>query len=196
MRSLKINKKIATLDDIEEESLRNTILNNIEQGYRLIHPKAVYRTCEICSVEDEVVTLQESATLLRGQSMTKLLSLCKKVTLLAVTIGDQLEKKVESLGTTSITDGFILDAVGSTMADYFAQKVDVLISSQQILRQGYKPTTRYSPGYGDWSLTNQTELLTILSADKIGLGVNESCILIPRKSVTALIGWQEGSEVD
>ena len=50
-------------------------------------------------------------------------------------------------------------------------------------------TTRYSPGYGDLPIGIQGEFLSLLEAPKrLGLCASDSAILIPRKSVTAIIG--------
>ncbi|MDR1702298.1 MAG: methionine synthase, partial [Sporomusaceae bacterium] len=47
---------------------------------------------------------------------------------------------------------------------------------------------RFSPGYGDFELTAQPDILRLANAQEIGLGVTASMMLIPRKSVTAIIG--------
>ena len=50
-------------------------------------------------------------------------------------------------------------------------------------------TWRFSPGYGDLPITLQREFVRVTDAEKrIGLTVNEGGILLPRKSVTAIIG--------
>jgi len=49
---------------------------------------------------------------------------------------------------------------------------------------------RYSPGYGDFPLTYQKEILELLNAQRrIGLTRTESNMLVPTKSVTAIIGF-------
>jgi len=51
-------------------------------------------------------------------------------------------------------------------------------------------TGRYSPGYDDFDLEIQPELIAVLDAQrKIGLTCTGSLILLPRKSVTAVIGF-------
>ena len=55
---------------------------------------------------------------------------------------------------------------------------------------GYERTMRYSPGYGDWDLTVQAELLRLVGAEAISVTCTETSILQPRKSVTAVIGWE------
>jgi cobalamin-dependent methionine synthase I len=52
-------------------------------------------------------------------------------------------------------------------------------------------TMRYSPGYGDWNLDVQPEILATLDSGRIRLTSNISHILIPEKSVTAIIGIKD-----
>ena len=57
------------------------------------------------------------------------------------------------------------------------------------LKDNLHITTRYSPGYGDFAIDNGAEILNVLDAyKKIGLSITENSIMLPRKSVTALIG--------
>ena len=54
---------------------------------------------------------------------------------------------------------------------------------------------RFSPGYGDFSILHQREILTLMEASKkIGLTMTESSMLTPTKSVTALIGLSKTQE--
>ena len=50
-------------------------------------------------------------------------------------------------------------------------------------------TDRFSPGYGDMPLAQTREICAVLQTEKsIGLSVSQSGIMIPRKSVTAILG--------
>lgn len=50
-------------------------------------------------------------------------------------------------------------------------------------------TMRYSPGYGDLDISANRDILNVLDAHrKIGVTVTNTGIMIPRKSVVALIG--------
>jgi cobalamin-dependent methionine synthase I len=50
---------------------------------------------------------------------------------------------------------------------------------------------RDSPGYGDLGTDIQPDILRLLDAGKIGIACQpESFILIPEKSITAIIGWE------
>ena len=50
-------------------------------------------------------------------------------------------------------------------------------------------TSRFSPGYGDYPLEYQQNVIQYVDGPrKIGLNVTENHLMIPRKSVTALMG--------
>ena len=63
---------------------------------------------------------------------------------------------------------------------------------EEYKKQGLFLTTRYSPGYGDLPIGIQRDFIRLLdTVRRIGLNVSDSGIMIPRKSVTAIIGISE-----
>ena len=55
--------------------------------------------------------------------------------------------------------------------------------------EGKSLRPRYSAGYGDFSLENQRGIFDLLSPAKhIGLTLKDNLIMVPEKSVTAVIG--------
>ena len=56
---------------------------------------------------------------------------------------------------------------------------------------GFVMKMRFSPGYGDWALTNQKNFFTITGADEIGMSLSSAMMLMPRKSITAIIGLEK-----
>lgn len=59
---------------------------------------------------------------------------------------------------------------------------------KQASQQGYLTLPRFSPGYGQWDITVQPAILHLANADEIHVVATESCMLLPRKSITAIIG--------
>ena len=54
-------------------------------------------------------------------------------------------------------------------------------------------TDRFSPGYGDMPLSQQEALCRVLDVGRrIGVGLTAGGLMIPQKSVTALIGVSDG----
>ena len=87
----------------------------------------------------------------------------------------------------------LLDAAATTAVEQVADQVNEVINTIA-KKQGYKPTWRFSPGYGNWPLEIQPQLAKIIKTEMIGLQVTENYLLFPRKSVTAIIGLMPANE--
>lgn len=123
-----------------------------------------------------------------GESLRRHLEGCHRVVALAVTIGPSLEKQVEVLFSQgNYNHALLLDAAGSVAAETTAEYANLSISSQ-MAKFGFHTIRRFSPGYGDWNLSVQPELLPLTGGAEIGISVTSSSMLTPRKSITALIG--------
>ena len=60
---------------------------------------------------------------------------------------------------------------------------------EEALRQGKYLRPRFSPGYGDFSLDCQKDIIRALEAEKtVGVTLTDSLLMTPSKSVTAVIG--------
>ena len=56
-------------------------------------------------------------------------------------------------------------------------------------------TSRFSPGYGDFPLSQQAELCAVLNVNRLlGITLTPGGLMVPQKSVTALIGVSEDPE--
>ncbi|MFH1778549.1 MAG: vitamin B12 dependent-methionine synthase activation domain-containing protein [Candidatus Omnitrophota bacterium] len=120
--------------------------------------------------------------------MSKHLRGVSRLALFICTIGSDLPNRVnEYVAKGEIARATILDAVGSEFAEALAQRVDDLIRAQA-KREGFSASRRFSPGYGDWTVFDQAKILKILKANRLGVKVTKSCIMVPEKSVTACIG--------
>ena len=188
LRELRI-PKIKYVKELKEEGVAKAIKQAIDTAYTLIHGRACYKTFRVVDVGKDRVITDASESIFLGSNMVKLLARSDYATLLATTVGPELERKVDHLKKTHTADAYFLDVVGGWMADYMADRVDAIVQSE-VTRSGYGRTMRYSPGYGDWDLTVQKELLGLVEAKSIGVTCTDTFILQPRKSVTAVIGWE------
>ncbi len=189
MREMKI-PRLTSLEQIEERPVAESIKKAIDKGYSLIEGKGIYKTCKLTGVDGDIVRGDGTSDLFSGKNIVKLLEECDYATLLTCTIGDKLENEVEQLQREGeMTDAYSLEMVGGWMADYMAERVDERVE-REIKKLGYGRTMRYSPGYGDWGLERQPILLRLAEAERIGIRLTESNIMIPRKSVSAVIGWK------
>ena len=63
--------------------------------------------------------------------------------------------------------------------------------SEEKNSEGFICHPRFSPGYGDLSLDTQKKLLSALDSQrKIGITLTESLLMLPTKSVSAIIGLE------
>ena len=111
--------------------------------------------------------------------------------LMAVTLGHESERSLKRAVAVNPTDGLLLDAMASSMVEDAADSLQALIRSSAA-EQGLYAGNRFSPGYGDLPLDVQPRFLDALGAGKLlGISVTDGNLMIPSKSITAVIGLFE-----
>ena len=145
---IKIRLKMPRDDNIRENE------RFIEKSYALVEPIARF-VHHSCSVSEDMVRLTNKFVI-KSRSLADHLKSCVKVTLLGLTIGPFIEEEIEKLKQRNkILQPILMDAVGSECAEEAAQYLSNFLAAE-IVRSGCEPTKRYSPGYGDLSLTVQS----------------------------------------
>ncbi|MCD8344332.1 MAG: vitamin B12 dependent methionine synthase, activation domain protein [Oscillospiraceae bacterium] len=125
---------------------------------------------------------------LGGGDIRALLAPCREAVLLAVTLGGGVERLLMRSGVSDMGDAVIMDACASAAVESVCENFDADLRLA-LHGEGLYLTDRFSPGYGDLPLDCQSALCEALNAQRrIGLTVTETQILIPRKSVTAIMG--------
>jgi hypothetical protein len=169
-----------------DDGIREMILDEMELAKKLIVPKQVAASSVLKLMPPAAVSLNELS--INSRDLFKLFSNCVTVFGFAVTIGTHLEEKRDAyLKDKETTRALILDAVGSESVDYLAELTNQQITGDSA-RDGLKTTRRFSPGYGDWPVSGQQELLKWLGADSIGISLTPAFQMIPEKSVSAILG--------
>lgn len=113
---------------------------------------------------------------------------CTRVVLFAATCGIEIDRLISKYGSISPAKALCFQAIG-------AERIESLCNTfnEQIRRsfseQGLLTKPRFSPGYGDFPLEAQKDMFSVLDCyRKIGLSLNDSLLMSPSKSVTAIIG--------
>ncbi|MCL1918408.1 MAG: methionine synthase [Peptococcaceae bacterium] len=139
----------------------------------------------------EGISVKNTRLLLPGTAIRRHLSGCHQVVLLAATLGVAADTLIRRWQTIDLTRSLILDACATQCIEHCCDEAESLIR-HHVQEDNLLITPRFSPGYGDLPLDLQPTLLAILDAEKkIGLTCTQSLILLPRKSVTALIGLRQ-----
>ncbi len=149
-------------------------------------PKAIWEIYDYDPISSTI--LSPKPLHLPPTVISKHLANSQKVVVIAVTIGTKLEEMVSEYFTKNeYTLGLLLDAAGTTAVEIAADQACELIK-QQANKEGYSPLFRFSPGYGQWDITVQPQILSLAHAEDINITATSSCMLLPRKSITAVIG--------
>lgn len=152
----------------------------IDQVMAVAQPRLVYRRIPL---SDPSVS-----ELIQGNDLTELFSECHELVLLAVTLGQEIERLLMKTEVTNMADAVILDACASTAVENVCDHFEFDLRAE-LERGGNYLTDRFSPGYGDYPLPVQRRLCESLNTTRrIGLTVSPNLILVPRKSVTAVLG--------
>lgn len=128
-------------------------------------------------------TIDFGFTKLTSRTLGTNLKDCNKVIVFTATVGIEIDRLVNRYGKISPSKAVILQAVG-------AERIETLCNTfNDEIKSEFKTVPRISPGYGDFPLEFQREIFNlIMPAKRIGLNLNESFLMSPTKSVTALIG--------
>jgi hypothetical protein len=160
-----------------------------------IHDASI--SCQLCGVYlrvDIAHKTDNSIHLLdrihwESRNLTKFLANSDEVFLLAVTAGHEimaLREQYQQEGKNF--QAVIVDALGSEMVEAGIDWLNDYL--RKSLKREFKTTTkwRYSPGYGDFALSCQQDLAVLLQLEQLGIRLNDHFLLIPEKTVTAVVG--------
>lgn len=124
---------------------------------------------------------------IQSADLARYISGCNWLILFAATLGTAAATHYRAVSAVSVADALIFDACASAFIEH---RCDAACA--ELAKRHHGLTGRFSPGYGDFSLSFQPVLLNLLQAGKrIGLTVTDSYMLIPEKSVTAVIGIKQ-----
>lgn len=125
--------------------------------------------------------------LAKSQTLARHLDGCHAVYLVCGTLGAKFDALLRKACVKSAADALVLQAIGTAAIEEWMDAVEAEVAAD--LAKGETMLRRYSPGYGDFPLTAQSELLGLLdSARSIGVFLTETFLMVPSKSVSAVIG--------
>jgi hypothetical protein len=152
-----------------------------------LEPRFTWRAFDVARGRDgwEVAG---TALVLAGSSMDAYLDGAEQVALLAVTLGAACDRTLRVLGARDPLDQLLFDAAATDLVEGGADAAEAEVAAWARER-GLHARARFSPGYGDLDLAVQRPLLDVLDAGRrLGLTTSSSNLLVPTKSVTALVG--------
>ena len=148
---------------------------------------AVYRIVSV-SIDGDSVMLGGIHTVSKG--LAKNLQGAKYAVIFCATVGLAVDRIIGKYSVISPSLALLCDAVGAERIEALCDAFEREISDD--LGECYELCYRFSPGYGDLQISLQKGIFNLLKPEKyIGVALNESLMMSPSKSVSAIIGLRE-----
>jgi hypothetical protein len=146
-----------------------------------------YEYYTVSSMNDSQISL-EGGKAIHGPLIPAIFPEAKELAAVVGTIGPRLENQVTDYSKSDeAMRGMILDGIGSTAVDILVLEVLRRLGSE-VSSRGYEISSPVNPGMPGFPLTEQWNLLGLVSADEIGVRLTASGVLVPRKSASMVIG--------
>ena len=192
---------LAVSEDDDMAAVDALIDECISEALPLITYKVCYRYTDVTWDGDQPVLPFDTYG---SKNLAHVMRDCTEAVMFAATIGVGIDRLIAKYNRISPSKALIMQALGAerveALCDLFnaeiaAEAGDVAPVAGTADSAGDDASgtmslrPRFSPGYGDLPLAVQREFMTLLDcAHLIGINLNESLLMSPSKSVTAIIG--------
>lgn len=156
-----------------------------------VQPRSIMQRWSCHTVEgtagEKGRVILEGGTEFISSDLARHLKGCSELILFGATLGTRVDIALRRISVRSIAEGAAAQAVAASLIESYCDAQEELWKKD--LPQTYTYRWRFSPGYGDWDLTEQQKIFRLLNCPKaIGLTLTAGGIMAPTKSVTAVIG--------
>ena len=153
----------------------------------LAKARAAWAAHEIASLDRGSVNTKSGHSF-SSKRLAEFLKGSDSLVVFLVTIGDRVEKAATMwMDKGEHLYGYLTDRIGSLTvefaAEFFEEKIRKTYRSK-----GMSVSMRFSPGYCDWPIEDQHKLTGLLDFSKTGVRITEACVLVPKKSISAIVG--------
>lgn len=172
-----------------DENTLNLIQESFEELDQIAVKRIIYRIFDMTTPMNGSIMIDDLE--IKSKNLEKNLTGCSKVILLGATLGIQVDMLMKRYSYTNMAKVVVLQACAAAMLEEYLDECQTQFEKEFGEQKMYlRP--RFSPGYGDFSIEHQKQILMMLDAPKkIGLSMTDSSMLTPTKSVTAVIGLSE-----
>lgn len=116
---------------------------------------------------------------------------CSSVILFGATLGAGADFLLRRYGVLDMGRAVVMQAASAAMIESYCNLENRRLE-EEYRKQGMALCPRFSPGYGDFPLSFQEKFAAALELEKtVGITLTEGFLMMPSKSVTAVIGVKE-----
>jgi hypothetical protein len=119
---------------------------------------------------------------------------CSEAVLFSATLGAEADFLMRKATASDMSRAVVMQACAAAFIEAYCDEQEQAIAARAAQR-GLFLRPRYSPGYGDFPIESQRDILALLDSSKlIGIGLTDGFMLVPTKSVTAVMGLSPGKQ--
>ncbi|MCR5607959.1 MAG: Vitamin B12 dependent methionine synthase activation subunit [Lachnospiraceae bacterium] len=173
--------------DKADDNLNDIVDEVINECKKTLTYKVCYRRMEY----DLASADKETEFLYKSKDLDRCLNGSKEVIIFAATIGIGIDRLIAKYQRLSPVKALFMQAYGAErvekLCDVFCKEI-----KEKVAGEGLYVTPRFSPGYGDMLLEAQKDVFRLLDCSRqIGVSLNQSLLMTPSKSVTAIFGLRD-----
>ena len=175
-----------------DEAVLSLIEEMFEEIKKIENEKYDFRIFNLERQEDGSLKFGNIQT--KSKGLSRNLRNCDKIIVFAATLGTGVDRLQSRLAVMDMARAVILQACSAAVLEAYCDECQQRIADE-VKKEGYYLRPRFSPGYGDFSIEFQYNIMQILDCAKsIGLTITDSYMLSPKKSVTAVMGMSTTDE--
>ncbi len=153
---------------------------NIRSGYKIFNPRKVKFHNDCFIVDNRNFNC--------GKIIYNNLKDSETLAFIVLTIGEEISIWSQSLmNSGEMLKGYLVDKIASELAESIADKTELLIADE-IKDFELNLTSRYSPGYCGWNVSDQQNIFSLLPDKFCEISLNEHSMMFPIKSISAVVG--------
>lgn len=123
-----------------------------------------------------------------GGIITHSLKNSESFAIIIASVGKEMDRWItDKRKGNDIMEAFIADALGSTVVEAI-MVCGMNYLGKEMAEEGLKISNSYSPGYCGWDVAEQQLLFSLLPPAFCGVTLTDSSLMLPIKSVSALVG--------
>lgn len=159
----------------------------LEEGNPLLQPRVTARRLLVKDLHHEQVML-ESDGRLSGELLAQHMGGAQEIVIVLCTVGEALERRAADVFKEDAVYGLALDGVGSAGVEALANAACALFE-EEATDKDCQVTIPLSPGMVGWPVEQgQPQIFDLLDASEIDVRLTESMMMLPRKSLTFILG--------
>ena len=179
-----------TMPDENTELLVDSCIVEARAAASMVHVSRIFPVSVQTREEhgQEEGWIESGCFVTRSKSLSKNLEGCEQILVFAATLGVGIDRLLTRYSKLEMSRAVVLQAVSAALIEAYCNELNAKWKDD-FKKEGWYLRPRFSPGYGDFALSNQKIILQSLDAAKwTGITLTDSLLMMPSKSVTAVIG--------